>query len=101
MVGSVGLAAILWVSACGGRDVAEPTPEAPVALEQQKQALLPLGLTGATGCAWGSLDCNLCVNGVVSAFNNLRDHGEMLGFNPGGYTLNLAYPSSDHLEGIQ
>jgi hypothetical protein len=80
-------------SGCDTRE--ESLPE----FEQRSSALA--GLAGDTGCTWDSTDCNLCVNGVVSAFNNLRDHGEPLGFHPGGYELNLAYPSSDHLEGIQ
>ncbi|WP_224240918.1 hypothetical protein [Hyalangium gracile] len=88
------------MSACSGEESAEPTTEAPT-LQQRERSLLPLGLTGATGCAWGSLDCNLCVSGVVSAFNSLRDHGEVLGFNTGGYNFNVGYPSSDHWQGIQ
>ncbi|WP_224363258.1 hypothetical protein [Hyalangium versicolor] len=59
-------------------------------------------LAGYTGCTWGSLDCNLCVNDVVSTFNNMRDHGEVLGFNPPvSGSFNVAYPSSNHWEGIQ
>ena len=89
----VGLAVVSSGLGCDSRE------EEPQQLEQRTFALS--GLAGYTQCDWGSTDCNLCVNGVVSAFNNLRDHGEILGFNPGGYDLNLAYPSSDHLEGIQ
>jgi hypothetical protein len=90
-VALIGLSLGAW--GCGTQQ--ESSPE----FEQRASALS--GLAGDTGCAWGSTDCNLCINGVVSAFTNLRDHGEPLGFHSGGYNLNVAYPSSNHLEGIQ
>lgn len=90
-VALVGLS--LGAVGCGTQEEVLP------ALEQRGSALE--GLAGDTSCAWGSADCNLCVNGVASAFRNLRDHGEPLGFHNGGYDLNLAYPGSNHLEGIQ
>lgn len=62
-------------------------------------SLVPL--QGDTSCVWGSPDCNLCVPDVPARFNELRDHGEVLGFRPGSFNFNVAYPGDNHWQGIQ
>ncbi len=68
--------------------------------------LLSTALLGATAhaidmrgavCGWGDDKCNKCVNDVVSAVNNLRDHGEVMGFFPLGDPVTL----SNHWQGVQ
>ena len=61
--------------------------------------------TGVTACAWGSLDCNVCVSDPEQAVTtSLRNRGDILGFFMGGgvpvpnYTLTNRH---DHWQGIQ
>ncbi len=76
-------------------DVKPPEEEVPPSPEPS-----PLG--GDTLCSWGSnWDCNVCVANVPGQFAALRDHGEPLGFKHDGLELNVAYPSSNHIEGVQ
>ncbi|MFP2928691.1 hypothetical protein ACLESO_26545 [Pyxidicoccus sp. 3LG] len=65
----------------------------------RSSSLVTLG--GDTSCAWGSPDCNLCIPDVPARFNELRDHGEVLGFHPGPFDFNVAYPGANHWQGIQ
>jgi hypothetical protein len=60
-------------------------------------------LVGDTSCAWGSPDCNACVNDVQSALSNLRDHGDILGFHMGGLADDLytTPPPGSHWQGVQ
>lgn len=91
-----GLLAFVGLAGCGPEAAAtEGTP----VVTGQSASLVTLG--GDTACAWGSMDCNLCVPNVPARFHELRDHGEVLGFHPGGFNFNVAYPSSNHWEGIQ
>ncbi|WP_164016651.1 hypothetical protein [Pyxidicoccus trucidator] len=94
-----GLVALVGLTACGseGTEAASTTSEATATA--RSSALVTLG--GDTSCAWGSLDCNLCIPDVPARFAELRDHGEVLGFNPGPFNFNVAYPGSNHWEGIQ
>ncbi|HWM90567.1 MAG TPA: hypothetical protein VN493_07355 [Thermoanaerobaculia bacterium] len=57
-------------------------------------------LTGYTSCAWGSPDCNACVNGVQSALSSLRDHGDILGFHMSG-AADVDWIGGNHWEGVQ
>jgi hypothetical protein len=52
--------------------------------------------TGAA-CGWGADDCNRCVPDAVYAVNNLRSHGDVLGFFPIGDPVTLF----NHWQGIQ
>lgn len=54
------------------------------------------GWTGAV-CAWGQPDCNRCVPDAAASVNNLRDHGDVLGFYPQGDPVT----SANHWQGIQ
>lgn len=40
----------------------------------------PTSIQADAWCAWGSRDCNRCAYSVVDQFNNLRDHGEVMGY---------------------
>ncbi|WP_158621624.1 hypothetical protein [Corallococcus aberystwythensis] len=96
---ALSLAGLLTLTAC------EPEASGPEAIPPQSLATvaapLALGQGGFTSCVWGSPDCNLCSPDVPLRFQELRDHGEVLGFHSGGFNLNVAYPSSNHWEGIQ
>ncbi|WP_163988935.1 hypothetical protein [Pyxidicoccus caerfyrddinensis] len=89
-----GLLSVGSLAGCG------PEGTEPVAATAARASSL-VTLGGDTSCAWGSMDCNPCVPDVPARFNELRDHGEVLGFNPGPFNFNVAYPSSNHWEGIQ
>lgn len=76
-------------------DVKPPAEETPPAGD-------PSTMAGDRACSWGSnWDCNVCVANVPWQFGSLRDHGEPLGFHPWNVEMNVAYPSSNHIEGIQ
>jgi len=53
---------------------------------------------GKTNCAWGSRDCNPCVNNVINSFNRIREYGDILGFHLGGHPDPT---KTDHWQGIQ
>ncbi|MFP2905366.1 hypothetical protein ACLESD_09980 [Pyxidicoccus sp. 3LFB2] len=90
-----GLVALVGFTGCGP----EGTGATPAVGQDTRAALVTLG--GDTACAWGSTDCNLCVPDVPTRFRELRDRGEALGFSPGAFNLNVAYPGSNHWQGIQ
>ncbi|HXU29771.1 MAG TPA: hypothetical protein VN851_04255 [Thermoanaerobaculia bacterium] len=81
----------------------DPAPDVVKSPEDEvSPAPEPSPLGADTSCAWGSnWACNLCVVNVPGQFAALRDHGEPLGFKHDGLELNVAYPSSNHIEGIQ
>ncbi len=81
----------------------DPAPEVVKSPEEEVTPTPEPSPTAAdTSCAWGSNGaCNLCVPNVPGQFAALRDHGEPLGFKHDGLELNVAYPSSNHIEGIQ
>ena len=63
-------------------------------------------LKGDTSCEWGSANCNPCVNNVTSAFENLRDHGDVMGFHLGWHPQPLFDPiwsrePHSHFQGVQ
>ncbi|WP_126933817.1 hypothetical protein [Corallococcus sp. AB018] len=96
---ALSLAGLLAFAGC------EPEAREPAAVPREALAAtaapLTLGLGGDTSCIWGSPDCNLCSPDVPLRFQELRDHGEVLGFHPGPFNLNVAYPGSNHWQGIQ
>ncbi|MBN8232746.1 hypothetical protein JYK02_35035 [Corallococcus macrosporus] len=89
------LALLLTLVGCG------PEARGPVAAPREAASSLALGAGGDTSCVWGSPDCNLCIPDVPLRFQELRDHGEVLGFHPGPFHLNVAYPGANHWQGIQ
>jgi hypothetical protein len=59
-------------------------------------------LAAFTSCAAGGADCNLCLPNVTSSFNNLRDHGDILGFWLNGVSTDVCFGlSCSHWQGIQ
>ena len=59
-------------------------------------------LLGKTSCPWGSFDCNNTVANIVSSFNSLRDHGDVMGFRMNGFYDDLGFCSGcSHWQGIQ
>lgn len=94
-----GLLSLAGLSGCGPDGSGPGVSASDSAAATRTSPLVTLG--GDTSCAPGSLNCNLCVPDVPARFNELRDHGEVLGFNPGTFDFNVAYPSSNHWEGIQ
>ena len=62
------------------------------------------GMANPEDCPWGSPDCNRCVANVEDSFNNIRDHGEILGFQMGGHPPPDWGPLSKyhkHWQGVQ
>ncbi|MCY1041929.1 hypothetical protein OV208_11445 [Corallococcus sp. bb12-1] len=89
------LAGLLTLAGC------EPEAPGPEVAVRGAASSLSVGFGGDTTCTWGSPDCNLCSPDVPLRFQELRDHGEVLGFHPGPFNLNVAYPGSNHWQGIQ
>lgn len=94
-----GLLSLGGLAGCGLESTGPGATASEPAATSRASSLVTLG--GDTSCAWGSTDCNPCVPDVPARFNAIRDHGEVLGFSPGTFNFNVAYPGSNHWEGIQ
>lgn len=62
-------------------------------------------IAGDVDCAWGSPDCNSCVDNVVNAFNNIAGYGQHMGFHMGDGHPDVEsgglFGTNYHWQGIQ
>lgn len=85
--------ALMWLVGCGSEQRLEPLPV------EEEVGVVDTRLSGHGACPWGSADCNPCVPNVISAFNALSHHGDILGFHMGGGMADMTV--TQHWQGIQ
>jgi hypothetical protein len=89
---------VALLSGCGSESKAPPLASSSVP-PADSAALTSTSLQAWSTCPWGSTDCNPCVPNVVSAFNALSHHGDILGFHMGAGTADVT--ATSHWQGVQ